>query len=117
MNKNALNQTATIPANFAVYIIGTRRVVNVVLTKWEPALINFIPNEIYPHTQKINKKNSPPKTHKKIARFLKLVPSSPALVTVLYLWKNKPPPTNKPINVPKIISHIIHPAKNLIMKK
>lgn len=33
MNKNALNQTATTAANFAVYIIGTRRVVNVVLTK------------------------------------------------------------------------------------
>lgn len=42
INKNALNHTAVIPANLAVYIIGTSNVVKVVLTKWEPALINLI---------------------------------------------------------------------------
>jgi len=33
INKNALNHTAVIPANLAVYIIGTSNVVKVVLTK------------------------------------------------------------------------------------
>lgn len=38
--------------------------------KCELALTNLMARAIYPHTQKIKRKNKPPKTHKKIARFL-----------------------------------------------